>query len=156
MQEAMMTKKNTRGGCALLAGAVLLIAAAIWGLVRLSGGESPPDGSTNNARISFINGCGWETEATHCELTEIRIPVNFDEVYEEYNELQLKQGFDLRPYRAHSVKQYTYLITNYRDDSGGAPLPDIYADLLVENGCIIGADISSGEAGSFVAVLKHD
>lgn len=151
-----MAKQNTRGGGALIAGAVLLILAAIWGLIRLSGGKAPIDGSTNDARIAFITACGWETDPTHCELTEVRIPVNFDEVYEEYNELQLKQGFDLRAHRAHSVKQYTYLIHNYRDEGSGTPLPDIYANLLVEDGAIIGADISSGEAGSFVAVLKHD
>lgn len=150
-----MTKQNTRSGGALIAGAVLLILAAIWGLVRLSGGAKPIDGSTNSARIAFITSCGWETDSTHCELTEVRIPVNFDEVYEDYNELQLKQGFDLRPHRAHSVKQYTYLIHNYRDAGSGTPLPDIYANLLVEDGEIIGADISSGESGSFVAVLKH-
>lgn len=151
-----MAKQNTRGGGALIAGAVLLILAAIWGLIKLSGGAKPVDGSTNNARIAFITSCGWETDPTHCELTEVRIPVNFDEVYEEYNRLQLEQGFDLRPHRAHSVKQYTYLIHNYRDVGSGTPLPDIYANLLVEGGEIIGADISSGEAGSFVAVLRHE
>lgn len=151
-----MAKQNTRGGGALIAGAVLLILAAIWGLIKLSGGAKPVDGSTNNARIAFITSCGWETDPTHCELTEVRIPVNFDEVYEDYNRLQLEQGFDLRPHRAHSVKQYTYLIHNYRDAGSGTPLPDIYANLLVEDGEIIGADISSGEAGSFVAVLRHE
>ena len=107
-----MSKQNTRGGGALIAGAVLLILAAIWGLIKLSGGSKPVDGSTNNARIAFITSCGWETDPTHCELTEVRIPVNFDEVYEEYNELQIIQGFDLRPYRAHSVKKYTYNIVH--------------------------------------------
>lgn len=150
-----MTKNNTRAGGALIAGAVLLILAAVWGLIRLSGGETPIDGSTSGARTAFINSCGWETDATHCDLKEVRIPVEFDEVYEEYNKLQLQQGFDLRPYRAHSVKQYTYLIHNYRDEGSGTCLPDIYANLLVEDGRIIGADITSGEAGSFIAALRH-
>lgn len=150
-----MTKNNTRAGGALIAGAVLLILAAVWGLIRLSGGGTPIDGSTNGARTAFINSCGWETDATHCDLKEVRIPVEFDEVYEEYNKLQLQQGFDLRPYRAHSVKQYTYLIHNYRGEGGGTNLPNIYANLLVEDGRIIGADIASGEAGSFIAALRH-
>ncbi len=151
-----MTKHTKRGGGAVLAGAILLILAAIWGLVKLSGGGTPIDGSTNAARISFINSCGWETDPSHCELKEVRIPVEFDEIYEDYNRLQLEQGFDLRPHRAHSVKQYTYLIHNYRDEGSGTPLPDIYANLLVEDGRVIGADISSGEAGSFIAALKHE
>ncbi len=151
----MSNKKARSGGC-LLAGAALLIAAAVWGLVRLSGGAEIINGATNEQRIAFINQCGWQTGLTHCELTEVRIPVNFDEVYEDYNEIQLLQGFDLRAYRAHSVKKYTYNISNYHDESSASALPDIYANLLVEDGQIIGADISSGEAGGLVTVLKHE
>ncbi len=136
-------------------GAALFAAAGIWGAVRLSSGGDAIPAETNAQRIEFIASCGFETGITHTDVTEIRIPVNFDEVYEEYNEIQLKQGFDLRPYRAHSVKKYTYLLNNYRSDGGAASLPDIYANLLVENGEIIGADISSGEAGGFVTVLLH-
>lgn len=151
----MSSKKTHNSGC-LTAGIVLLVAAAIWGLVRLSGGSDAIQGATNEQRLSFINQCGWETDMTHCELTEVRIPVNFDEVYEEYNEIQLMQGFDLRPYRAHSVKKYTYNISNYLSEGSSSALPDIYANLLVEDGQIIGADISSGEAGGMVTVLKHE
>lgn len=76
--------------------------------------------------------------------------MNFDEIYEEYNDLQKKQGFDLRSYRAHSVKKYTYEISRSDDD----PLP-LYAELLVENGVIIGADITSAEAGGMMTVLAE-
>ena len=56
--------------------------------------------------------------------------MEFDDVYEEYNALQRKQGFDLRKYRAHTVKRYTYEL------SGDTPVP-LNAELLVENGAII-------------------
>lgn len=150
-----MNKKSSRSPVLIAAGFLLLAAAAVWGIIRLSSGDEAIPAATNEQRIAFIRECGWETELTHCDLTEVRIPVNFDEVYEEYNGLQLMQGFDLRPYRAHSVKKYTYLISNYREEEGGTPLPDIYANLLVEDGVLIGADISSGEAGGLVTVLKH-
>ena len=150
----MGEKKARSGGC-MAAGMALLIAAGIWGILQLSEKDEAIAGSSNAERISFINECGWQTEATHCDLTEVRIPVNFDEIYEEYNELQLMQGFDLRPYRAHSVKKYTYYITNYRENGSSAAAPDIYANLLVEDGEIIAADISSAEAGSLVTVLKY-
>lgn len=154
----MSKNKNERprsGGC-MIAGAVLLIAAGLWGAVRLSETDDSIRGSTNSERIQFINSCGWETEATHCDLTEVRIPTNFDEVYEEYNDLQILQGFDLRPYRAHSVKKYTYNITNYHTEGASAFSQEMYANILVENGIIIAADISSGEAGGLVTVLYHD
>lgn len=154
----MSKSKTTRprsGGC-IMAGAALLIAAGIWGAVRLSETDDSISGMTNGDRIAFINACGWETETTHCDLTEVRIPTNFDDVYEQYNDLQLLQGFDLRPYRAHSVKKYTYNITNYLSAGASAPSAEMYANLLVENGRIIGADISSGEAGGLVTVLFHE
>ncbi len=147
-----MAEKRPRGKCMML-GLLLLAAAGVWGAVRLSEKDERIAGSTNAERIAFINECGWQTEMTHCELTEVRVPVSFDEVYEEYNRLQLMQGFDLRPYRAHSVKKYTYVITNYREN--GSNIPDMYAQLLVEDGVIIAADISSAEAGSMVTVLKY-
>ena len=151
-----MGEKKRRSGSCMLIGMALLIAAGAWGIFRLSEGNDTIAGSTNAERIAFINECGWQTEASHCELTEVRIPVNFDEVYEQYNELQLMQGFDLRPYRAHSVKKYTYCITNYREEGSTSAAPDIFANLLVEDGEIIAADISSAEAGSLVTVLKYD
>ncbi len=150
-----MGEKKSRSGICMIAGMALLAAAGIWGVMRLSDGKTAISGSSNAERIAFINECGWQTEMTHCELTEVRIPVNFDDVYEEYNDLQLMQGFDLRPYRAHSVKKYTYYITNYRENASAADA-DIFANLLVEDGKIIGADISSAEAGSFVTVLKYE
>ena len=76
----------------------------------------------------------------------MRIPVEFDDVYEEYNALQRKQGFDLRKYRAHNVKRYTYEL------AGDTAVP-LNAELLVENGVIIGADIVSPVAGGFQGAL---
>ncbi len=139
-----------------MAGAALIIAAGAWGMMRLSATDDSIAGGTNADRIAFISACGWETGATHCDMTEVRIPTNFDEVYEEYNTIQQLQGFDLRPYRAHSVKKYTYNITNYRPQGSTASSPEMYANLLVENDRIIAADISSGEAGGLVTVLFHE
>ncbi len=151
----MAEKKSRSRGCVLI-GIALLAAAGIWGAMRVASDEDSIAGSSNAERIAFINGCGWQTEVTHCELTEVRIPVNFDEVYEDYNHIQQLQGFDLRPYRAHSVKKYTYNITNYSGNGNPSLIPDICANLLVEDGVIIGADISSPEAGGLVTVLKHE
>lgn len=62
--------------------------------------------------------------------------------------MQLSQGFDLRRYRAHSVKQYTYKISRTDDD----PV-QLLAHLLVENGVIIGADVTPAEAGGITGAL---
>ena len=146
-----MSEKTKKSRLPMAVGLILLAAAGIWGLTRVfGGGSSGIPGETNQQRIEYIESFGWNTGVTHCDLEEIRIPVNFDEIYEEYNELQKKQGFDLRSYRAHSVKKYTYEISRSDDD----PLP-LYAELLVENGVIIGADITSAEAGGMMTVLAE-
>lgn len=146
-----MSEKTKKSRLPMAVGLILLAAAGIWGLTRVfGGGTSGIPGETNQQRIEYIESFGWNTGVTHCDLEEIRIPVNFDEIYEEYNDLQKKQGFDLRSYRAHSVKKYTYEISRSDDD----PLP-LYAELLVENGVIIGADITSAEAGGMMTVLAE-
>lgn len=130
-------------------GLILLAAAAVWLVIRLTGaGSSGIPGETNRQRLEYIQSFGWETGITHSKVEEIRIPVEFDEVYEEYNAIQRRQGFDLRKYRAHTVKKYTYEISRTDDD----PV-QLLADLLVENGVIIGADVTSAEAGGLTAAL---
>ena len=130
-------------------GLLLLAAAAVWVIFRLFAANSAGiPGETNQQRLDYIKSFGWDAGVTHCDVQEVRIPVHFDEVYEEYNDLQKKQGFDLSSYRAHSVKKYTYEISKSDDDPA-----QLYAELLVENGVIIGADITSGRAGEILAAL---
>lgn len=130
-------------------GVILLICAAVWIVFRLfANGSSGISGESNAQRIAYIESFGWDPGISHTDTKEVRIPVNFDEVYQEYNDLQKKQGFDLKKYRAHTVRQYTYQIKRTDDD----PVP-LYAHLLVENGIIIGADITSAEAGGLQTVL---
>lgn len=144
-----MTEKRHHSGKALLMGVLLLLAAAVWGVIRLNtvnGGGI--DGATNDQRLAYINSYGWDVGITHTEVKEVRVPLEFDEVYEKYNDLQRQQGFDLRKYRACTVKKYTYAIENASSDS----VP-ICANLLVYEGKIIAADISSAEAEGIVTVL---
>ena len=150
-----MTESKTRSGKTLMIGMALLLAAGVWGFFRLSEGKSSAvSGATNEERISYIESFGWDAGITHTDAREVRIPSNFDEAYEQYNALQKEQGFDLMKYRARSVKKYTYTITNY---DGQDPAVPIVANLLVLDGEIIGADISSVEANGFVTVLaKND
>lgn len=133
----------------LAVGLILLAAGAIWALTRIYGcGTETIPGATNEERISYIQSFGWEPGITHISVENVRIPTDFDDVYEEYNALQRQQGFDLRRYRAHTVKRFTYELSDTM-----APLN---AELLVENGVIIGADIVSPTAGGFQGALAVD
>lgn len=135
---------------AMIAGIVLLVLSGIWGISRLfPRPDLTPSGATAEQRIEYIKSFGWDVSIAPTSIKEIRIPANFDEAYEQYNALQREQGFDLRKYRACYAYKYTYNILNYGEPS---PVP-ICASLIVYNGRIIGADISSSEANGLVTVL---
>lgn len=149
-----MTESKTRSGKTLIPGVIILIAAALWGLVRLGTGNADKiAGETNEQRLAYIQSFGWDAGIIHTSVEDIRIPSKFDEAYEQYNALQKEQGFDLRKYRACPVRKYTYIITNYDDPD---PVVPVIANLLVYEGEIIGADISSAEANGFVTVLAKN
>ncbi len=151
MGEENMTKRKACSGKTAFIGIVLLIAAAVWLLTRfVSFGSGAVSGKTDKERTDFIESFGWVSGKVPDKIEEIRIPVEFDEVYEEYNDIQRKQGFDLRKYRAYIAKKYTYSIINYDGAETGVP---ICANLIVIDGAIVGADISSAKADGFVTVL---
>ena len=113
-----MKNDTKRSRLPLAAGLILFAAAALWALTRSFGcGADSIPGATNKQRIAYIESFGWDPGFTHTAVENVRIPVEFDDVYEEYNALQRKQGFDLRKYRAHTVKRYTYEL------SGDTPVP---------------------------------
>lgn len=148
----MKTRKRHSGRLVII-GAVMLILLVVWAIVRAGApGDSRPDGSTAERRIEFIRSFGWEVGIAPTSITEIRIPSTFDEAYEQYNALQREQGFDLRRYKACYAYKYTYDIENYTASEKPSPVP-ICASLIVYEGKIIGADISSAEADGLVTVL---
>lgn len=145
-----MTKSKRYSGKTIIIGAIMLILSGIWGIFKLNPTtDSRPDGKTAEQRIDYIKSFGWDVNIAPTSIQEIRIPANFDEAYEQYNALQKEQGFDLRKYRACYAFKYTYDILNYSEPS---PVP-ICANLIVCDGKIIGADISSSEANGLVTVL---
>lgn len=149
----MNSKRGAKrhGGRSVIIAVVLMCLAGVWVAVRVFGGAADSvDGSTNAKRIEYIESFGWKTGAVPDSVEEIRIPARFDEAYEQYNALQKEQGFNLKRYAAAYAHKYTYRLTNYE---GEDPVVPINANLLVVDGIIVGADISSAEEGGFVTVL---
>ena len=68
---------------------------------------------TNQDRVDFLKQFGWEVEEDPIEIMEIRIPKEFDKVYQSYNELQKEVGLDLEKYKGRRVKRYTYKVLNH-------------------------------------------
>ncbi|MCM1165566.1 MAG: DUF4830 domain-containing protein [Lachnospiraceae bacterium] len=146
-----MSGKKPRRSKSLTFGVLLILLAGIWCIFRLSsGGGSHISGATNEERVQYIESFGWSSAPVPSSIEEIRIPSRFDEAYTQYNALQKEQGFDLMKYRACYAKKYTYEISG---SDGTDPVVPICANLLVIDGEIVGADVSSSEANGLVTVL---
>lgn len=105
-------------------------------------------------RLSFISQFGWEVESEPDEVSEIIIPQEFDDVYNNYNEIQLQQNCDLRDYCGKRVKRWTYIIKNYP----GYTETDtcIRINLLIYDGMVIGGDVSSTELSGFMHTFQKE
>lgn len=96
--------------------------------------------STDAQRRDYLEGFGWKV-SDDFETKELTLPEKWNNVYNDYNEVQLNQGFDLSQYKGQTVTLYTYTITNYKDLSEG-----VVADMLVCDGNLIGGDICNTSA----------
>lgn len=121
-------------------------------LVQISACTRPvssaaPEESFIERHRSFLKSYGWEIEGDMpVEKTQVTVPAVFDRTYEEYNALQLSQGFDLTPYRGKQVDKFVYRIGNYPGVTDGS----VQATLLVFHGNVIAGDICSVRLDGFM------
>ena len=94
-------------------------------------------GETDTNNIVFLKGYGWEVRTKSVEKEDIIIPKPFDRVYENYNDIQLKAGLDLRPYMGMKGVRYTYIVENYPKDVG----EEVRANVICINNEPVGGDI---------------
>ena len=124
-----------------------IIAAVILAVIWLFGGTgdaaetAAPSVSTNDGRVNFLKGFGWDIAASPAESSQVRIPEESSEAFGRYNNLQKSQGYDLTEYAGKTVMRYVYKINNYP----GTAEP-VYATLLVYKNQIIGGDVTNTAA----------
>lgn len=87
-----------------------------------------------------------------CTEKTVTIPSEFGEVYEAYNDLQKKQGFDLSRYRSREATVYTFPVISV----DGAHTDFTEAHVMVCDDKVIGADISSTAIDGGMAALIGD
>lgn len=128
--------------------ALAAAAAVVLALVVLLGGDeetaatAAPAAGSNDARVEFLKGFGWEVTTSPTESSQVKIPTDPDPVFQRYNALQKGQGYDLSQFAGKKAMRYVYQVTNYP----GATEP-VYATVLVYKGEIIGGDITSTAPG---------
>lgn len=86
----------------------------------------------------FLESCGVEVTGD-CTIKEVTIPSQFGDVYEQYNELQKQQGFDLSRYRSREAEVYTFSVVSV----DGSHTDFTEAHVMVCDGSVIGGDLSS-------------
>lgn len=99
---------------------------------------------TNDDRLAYLNGLGWQVSPQPIATEELLIPEQFDDSYQGYLQLQSDQGFDLNQYRGKRVKRYTYQLTNYPTQA-----EPVQIALLVYKNKVVGGQIQSS-SGSFL------
>lgn len=137
--------------CLITLGAFLLLALLLILGKSVSGSKflAADKLSGPEDRVTYLQSCGWEVDPATEEAQIIHIPEVFSPVYEDYNALQLQQGFDLLDYAGRDCTLYTYSVTNYPDES-----QTVLANLYLYKGRVIGGDIHSTNLDGFMIGLK--
>lgn len=119
--------------------------------IMSSGNSAPSDSATCDeigkfslvaqtvgGEVGFIKQFGYDVNADSRECETVVIPSDFNEIYDEYNNLQKKIGLDLEAYKGREVQEITYKINNSEEK---------YAVILTLKGRVIGAHLTNGEYG---------
>lgn len=129
--------------------AVLLAAVVFRFDVKPEPEEGVTSGTDSFSVAEYIASFGVETDESSCVIDEIIVPTEFNDVYENYNDIQKEQGFDLSPYKGMTLSRYTLEVTNYTDKN-----LNVFAEVLTHRGKVVAADIYSTSADGFILPLK--
>ena len=138
----------------VLIGVILLVSAHHRRVSAESTGTAqitqPARVRNEKSRVAYLAANGWKVESPAESSGTVVIPRTFSSVFEEYNNLQKRQGFDLSRYCGMEVTMYTYRVTNpeYSED-------EVLAVLYVLDGKVVGGDVHSTALDGFmVGVVK--
>lgn len=126
------------------AGDVSALGTAVGSAVAASSdGKGSTRASSNEERVEYLSACGWDVDPDSCVVQDVVIPSDFNEVYQNYAEMQTQQGFHLEKYRGKRVKLTTYTVKNAPEGM------ELEANLLIFRNKVIAGDITSlGDGGT--------
>lgn len=129
---------------------VMVLLAAL--VLRMSNGgvlSAHYNVTTREGRVEYLAAQGWTVDPKTETAQEITLPREIDGVLADYNTLQRKQGFDLRPYCGLGCTVYSYVVTNYETDE-----PVLCTIYLYKNRIIAG-DIHSTALDGFMHGIRQ-
>ncbi len=108
--------------------------------------------TAGDKNAEFLKSYGWEIEPRPVEVCDITIPPAFDEVYENYNLLQLEAGLDLSPYCGCEAVRYTYILTNFPYETA----TPVRANVVTVRGVPVAGDIMTVGIDGFMYSLNFN
>lgn len=105
---------------------------------------------TNEDRVAFLENLGYQVEPQPLRSQQVAIPHQFDQVYQQYNEMQRQCGFDLEPYQGKTMTLYTYRLLPGSEQEQQETL----ADLLVYRNRAAGGAVYSTALDGFMHGLS--
>ncbi len=130
------------------AAAVLLLSATIGGVYLVAKRNTVPASTqsgidlradTEQQRTAFFSQFELTVDPESEEVREVIIPSPLDDVYETYNALQVKQGFDLSRYCGKRAKSRSYTVLSAADPAIDGSWR---VNILVYQGKVIAADLA--------------
>ena len=136
------------------AAAVILIVTVLLAalILRMSNGgvlSAHYNVTTREGRVEYLAAQGWTVDPKTETAQEITLPREIDGVLSDYNDLQRRQGFDLRPYSGLGCTVYSYVVTNYETDE-----PVLCTIYLYKNRVIAG-DVHSAALDGFMHGIRQ-
>ena len=98
--------------------------------------------------VEWLAGEGIEVDPDSLVQDTVTIPQPFDDIYTQYNQLQLEAGFDLTPYQGFTVDRSCFTVLNYPNQEEG-----VLVHLLCWEGELIGGDLCSVRLDGFLTGL---
>ena len=147
----VLTAKLNKKKIAAILLIVLAVIALVIAVITLagSGSSSSYEIRSSEDAAQYLRSLGWEVNPEPLEVQQIVIPRDFSGVYENYIDLQHKQGFKLEEYGGMSAVRYTFTILNYPSGEEG-----IVADIIVYGTSVIAGDVQSTAIDGFMEGLK--
>ena len=101
--------------------------------------------------IDFLESYGWRVDENHIEKEALKIPDIFDEVYNNYNALQMLSGLDLSDYKGKDAIRYTYIVKNFPQKTDQA----VRANVLCVDQNPVAGDIMTVKIDGFMYSLSY-
>lgn len=123
---------------------LLALAAALFALLSPAQRLRSTEG-----RCAYLASLGYRADPASEELREVRLPETFDALLEDYNALQLAQGWDLRAARGKPCLCCSYDLVGYPGRDGR-----VIATLYLFRGRVIGGDVHTAAVDGFMRPLR--